>query len=345
MLYKKLRTCVLCTFLFVIGFNIVSAQADSSYISIQEMRDKVPSTWTENLKGGKENFDCTIDAAVVVPEVDCFPVQTVTYPGKKTLKDSSFSFVEDTERGVFVKSVPDEKTDNSGSSGIVRMFEDSLSDETIAWADENARKIFLDTDMINDMKLERLGITEFREDDSAYQEFYVNYCPVYDGIGYLKYPSPMHSVKGYVEQPCNLVYAFWVENSEYKGAGIYVPQLNEKFLQDVPLLPFEQIQDTIRQRIRDGYVQSICEIRLGYICVNDPEHPGENFYLTPGWVVCGVMNSRPDLPFHPENYYPEQRYTGSQLVIDAQTGEIFDVYSRNKETFDAHILTWDDVKK
>ena len=344
MKYRGIRFCLmLFAFMSVFSF-LLPAQADSSYISIREMREAVPSTWTENLKGGKENFDCTIDAAVVVPEVDFFPVQAVTYPGKKMLKDSSFQVVEDTERGIFVKSVPDEKTDNSGSSGIVKMFEDSLSDETIARADEKARKIFLDMDMLNDMDLERLGITELREEDSAYQEFYVNYCPVYDGIGYLKYPSPMYDVKGYVEQPCNIAYAFWVENSEYKGAGVYVPKLNEKLVSDVPLISFDKIQETIRQHIYEGYVQSVCEIRLGYICVNDPEHPGENFYLTPGWVVCGVMNSRPDLPFHPENYYPEQRYTGSQLIIDAQKGEIIDINSRNKETFEAHILTWNDVR-
>ena len=339
------RFCLMILAFVLMLSAAFSAQADSSYISIQELREKTPSTWTETLKGGKKEFDCTIDAAVVVPEVENFPVLLVDYQGIiPGLEETGYSIEKNTEQETVVEKEPDDATEYTGSSKISAFYEDSMTVETIESIEEKAEVLLQKIWDMNGTSLEKLGITVYRTEDEAYQATSVEYCPVYNGIAYLKCPQSLVGVKNYVERPFNYVDAFWQEDG-YEAAIFHIPSLIGEYLPDVPLLPFEDIQEVIRQRIHEGYVQSVDEIRLGYMCCNNPEQPGENFYLTPAWVVCGVMNSDPNLPFYPDDYTPAQRYISSKITINAQTGEIIDINSHSKETFDAHILTWDDVKK
>ena len=346
--YKKFnkgikRYVELLAFVLMISLAF-SAQADSSYISIQEMREAVHSTWTETLKGGKKEFDCTIDAAVVVPEVESFPVLLVDYQGEIPGVEGTGYYVDDnTKQELLVKTTPDEKMPKEDLSQEIVLHEDELTEEFIRQAEENSREILGGIWDMNGTNLERLGVVVYQTENTAYRDTVVYYCPTYNGIAYLEYAGPFGGAKGYVEPPHNRVYTFCREDIDYNGAYINIPRLIGEYLADVPLLPFENIQEVIRKRIRDGYIQSICEIRLGYVGVNNPEKPGENFYLTPAWVVCGVMNSYPDLPFYPDDYSQELRYE-STLIINAQTGEVIDVHSHSKETFEAHILTWEDVK-
>ncbi len=324
---------------------LLPAQAYNSYTSILEMRDNIPSTWTENLKGGKKDFDCAVDAFIVVPDVERFPILSVGYQGMiPGLEETGYSIEKNTEQETVVEKEPDDATEYTGSSKISVFYEDSMTAETIASIEDKAEELLQKVWDMNGTSLEKLGITVYRTEDEAYQATSVEYCPVYNGIAYLKCPQSLVGVKNYVERPFNYVDAFWQEDG-YEAAIFHIPSLIGESLPDVPLLPFADIQEIIRQRIHEGYVQSVDEIRLGYMCCNNPEQPGENFYLTPAWVVCGVMNSDPNLPFYPDDYTPAQRYRSSKITINAQTGEIIDINSHSKETFDAHILTWDDVKK
>ena len=336
----------LMALVFVLMLSMTfSGHADSSYISIQEMRDNVPSTWTENLKGGKENFECTIDAAVVVPEVERFPILKITYQGKiPDLEKTGYCIEENTEQALFVKNRQDEKAGDSGHFDFYSTNEDALDEETIKLAEEKARKIISKVWDLNGTVLEKIGTYVKQDAYSSFKLVVVDFCPIYNGIAYLERPGSFSIIKNRTEPPNNLIYAFWREDEEYEGAYIEIPRLIGECIEDVPLLPFDNIQGVIRQRIQEGYIQSICEIRLGYISATSPDLPGEEFFLTPAWVVCGVMNSYPNIPFYPENFSPEQRYIASELVINAQTGELIDFTSHSKETFDAHILTWDDVR-
>ena len=324
---------------------LLPAQADNTYISIQELREKTPSTWTETLKGGKKNFDCTVDAPIAVPEAERFPILIITYQGKiQGLEETGYCIEENTEHALFVKNRPDEKAGDSGHFDFYSTNEDALDEETIKLAEEKARKILSKVWNLNGTVLEKIGTYVKQDAYSSFKLVEVDFCPTYNGIAYLERPGSFSIIKNRTEPPNNLIYAFWREDEEYEGAYIEIPRLIGECIEDVPLLPFDNIQGVIRQRIQEGYIQSICEIRLGYISANSPDHPGEEFFLTPAWVVCGVMNSYPNIPFYPENFSPEQRYIASELVINAQTGELIDFTSHSKETFDAHILTWDDVR-
>ena len=329
-----------------------SAQADASYISIQEMQNDVPATWTETLTGGKD-IACTIDAVIAVPDVDRFPILQATWQGEIEGLDQNLVIEENSERHVFVKTLPDNVTD-TWQKGVktetLVTCEDEMDPKTVRQADEKAEKMLREICDMDGISLERLGVqvhTIVRLDSREFvQESVVaNYCPTYSGIAVLNRPFPLCVLKNYTSAPVGYAYAFWRTDIDYWGVNIMIPRVTGETEPDVPLMSFQEIQEIILEHIQQGYIQSIDEIRLGYIVVNNSENPDQSFYLTPAWVVCGVMNAQPNLPFHPEGHWDTtQRYSGSQFVINAQTGEWMDPNSRNVSTFYEHILTWKDVQ-
>ena len=322
------------------------ARAGSKYLSIQELRENTPSEWKETIIGGKKKLECTIDAPIVFPDVDRFPVLRVAYQGKlRDLEEKGYYIEDNNGRETFVKTMPDEESEKLSeplNNGIY-LYDGDFTEEEILSADKKAREILREIWDMEGTELERLGMQATIDQGTGFCSVTVDYCPVYGGIAYLYCPDSMFRIKGHVTPPYNSVYAFWQASINFKGAFILMPRLLGEYLPDVPLLPFEEIRDIIRERVEKGYIQSISEIRLGYVCLGNPDHPGEDYYLTPAWIVCGVANHEPNLPFYPQNCTPEQRYSSPAIAIDAQSGLIFDYNSRKKDHFDAHILTWEDV--
>ena len=345
---RKIRLYTFVLVLLWIVPMVFSAGAESKYLSIRELRETTPATWSENLRGGKK-IECTVDADIVLPEVDRFPVLTVTYQGKIPGIEETGYYIDDNDKYEYmVKTMSDseytkayKKKFKSSIASIKEYYEDSMTVEQIQDADLRAREIIRRVWDLDGTELERFSAVK-STDGKNYQEMTVFFCPVYNGIPYLQCPGSNYVIKDLARRPYNMTYAFWEDNMEYEGSLTCIPRLTGEYLPDVPLLPFEKIQEILRRHIAEGYVQRIYELRLGYICCNDPDRPGENFFLTPAWIVCGEINSYPNIPFYP-NDSPIFRYD-TPLAVNAQTGEIIDVNSQKKETFDAHILTWEDVQ-
>ena len=325
--------------------TVFSAQAGSKYLSIQELRETTPGKWKETIIGGKKKLECVIDAPIVVPDVDRFPILQITNQGWIPDLENNGYYIEDdySERWAQVKTVPDKALKDVNFTEEINLHEESLDEETIVQAEEKARSIIQKIWNLNGTELERLGVYICKDSGSAFHDTTVNFCPTYNGIAYLNCPHSGYVIKNLATRPHNSVYAFWRGDIEYEGASFCIPRVTGEYVSDVPLVPFEKIEKALRQYIEKGYILSIHEIRLGYICLNDPERPGESFYLTPGWVVCGDTNTEPNLPFYPQDYHLDSRYDSS-FVFDAQTGELFDLNAQRKEIYDAHILTWDNVK-
>ena len=142
-----------------------SAQADASYISIQEMQNDVPATWTETLTGGKD-IECTIDAVIVVPDVDRFPILQATWQGEMEGLDPNLVIEENSEKHVFVKTLPDNVTD-TWQKGVktetLVTCESEMDPETVRQADEKAEKMLRENmealDRIADFLIEKETIT------------------------------------------------------------------------------------------------------------------------------------------------------------------------------------------
>ena len=342
-----LRKISLYTFVLVLLWivpTVFSAGAESKYLSVRELRESTPAEWKETLIGGKKKFECTVDAPIVLPEVDRFPILRVACQGELPGLEESGYYIENNDgRLTRVKSMPDEAVEAVDITDEISLHEEFLDEETIQYAEGKARSIIRKIRDLNGTELERLGVYISRDKGSSFDYCSVSFCPVFNGIPYLTCPHSGHVIKNLASRPGNTVYAFWREDIDYDGASFCIPRVTGEYLPDVPLVPFEKIQNALREYIEKGYILRIHEVRLGYICLNDPECPGENFYLTPAWIVCGVTNTEPNLPFYPEDYHMDSRYD-SAFVFDAQTGELFDPKARHKEEYDARILTWEDVR-
>ena len=130
----------------------------------------------------------------------------------------------------------------------------------------------------------------------------------------------------------------------------------ETMAEDVPLCSFDMIQKSLEQEIKKGRVRKIYEISLGYVlyCVPGAYHEwGQNadyssiFYdVKPMWRVNCLQASSAQAALE-EFYENDERnslaYT--QMLVDAQTGEIIGQSDAADRSMFPGFLTWDDVNR
>ena len=143
---------------------------------------------------------------------------------------------------------------------------------------------------------------------------------------------------------------YWQINWENYGRGSVVAEIysddawmvhgrlyqeTEVICEDIPVLPFDAVKDQIETLIQNGYIRWINSVTLGYVQF-ESQNPAEQILL-PCWVVwCeyhpdgpqseasyGVNDS--DLMFDGNNTYYRP------IVINAQTGELFDPKSEERD--------------
>lgn len=93
---------------------------------------------------------------------------------------------------------------------------------------------------------------------------------------------------------------------------------------------------------------SLKELRFGYMTYIDPEYKGSEFVLLPVWTTKGRTRGELVYPFDLMSDQSGQSgyFTTGALVINAQTGELFDFYNdkRPDRRYVPHIITWDEVR-
>ena len=95
-----LRKISLYTFVLVLLWivpTVFSAGAESKYLSVRELRESTPAEWKETLIGGKKKFECTVDAPIVLPEVDRFPILRVACQGELPGLEESGYYIENND--------------------------------------------------------------------------------------------------------------------------------------------------------------------------------------------------------------------------------------------------------
>ena len=108
-------------------------------------------------------------------------------------------------------------------------------------------------------------------------------------------------------------------------------------LEDVPVVPFDTVQNQVEALIQSGHVRWIQSASLGYVLF-DTRNPDE-YLLVPCWVVW--CEYHPDGPFSERKYGindSETMFQGNNayyraLVFDAQTGTMFDTENTSAERF------------
>lgn len=131
-------------------------------------------------------------------------------------------------------------------------------------------------------------------------------------------------------------------------------KVSEVLSDDVPLCDFEQIQETIEGEILAGHIRKIFDIELGYTLYNEPgittrsnNRETLKYYAVPVWKVnCYYVESaKKEMRDYTGKDVPERgeiEYTS--LIINAQTGELFDRFDKQNDRGDYQgFLSWDDV--
>lgn len=141
----------------------------------------------------------------------------------------------------------------------------------------------------------------------------------------------------------------------------------EVLAQDIPLASFEEVKQSIEEKIESGHIQHVYSVRFGYVVYNetsytsqsDHKHIGnlfdiESYYLVPTWVVECTYMDNPQKTFAYKGKASDELNDNEKnsgyyrfMMINAQTGEMFD---RNDKSFNGcgdsnykGFVPWDDV--
>lgn len=141
-----------------------------------------------------------------------------------------------------------------------------------------------------------------------------------------------------------------------------IPLEVQQFLaEDVPLLSFDEIIDSIEGEINAGHVRKIYEIELGYVLYNEPgkfhtvesgrERSAEGhaacYYARPMWQITCLYKDSPteELQEKPGDSDDERNTLDyHQLLIDAQTGEVVRQTNAQDRCAYKGFISWDEVQ-
>ena len=359
----KKHLCILVAVLLMMTLTALcsDSQAAAGYVSIKELRETLPQRWTGEYvveKGAYKQLEkgdtVSVDVPIVVPEVDAVPVVRIMWEPPAEGLDESVSI---SLNGWGIKGMSrDFSTENLRFPLLERKV---TFDPALPW--EDAPTIAIEEiqkwlPFMRDKELTCYFQQSYGEsEDKGFQCLY--FYTTYHGIPQLKGGSIfLHGLeseygshsKEKMAVPASMV-AIRIERPGSFWANIYTSQEIGVDMEDIPLLPFEEILNVLQQQVVDGYAYMLNEVCFGYMPFIDPEKKGEEFLLLPVWAAKGRTRTDLNLPFDLETdqVVVDQGGYGSRgvIVVNAQTGEVYDFVNdrRPDRLYVPHIITWDEV--
>lgn len=130
----------------------------------------------------------------------------------------------------------------------------------------------------------------------------------------------------------------------------------ETLAEDVPLCSFDTIQKSLEQEIKKGRVRKIYEISLGYVLYCEPgayhewgqkaDYSSIFYDVKPMWRVNCLKASGAQKELEESDEDDERNSVAyTQMLVDAQTGEIIGQSDAKDRSMFPGFLTWEDVNK
>ena len=260
-----------------------------------------------------------VDAPVIIPNADSMPVVRVTWGGPLEAAGDMLR-VSGNDRNVL-------QMDHGFAPDAKRVLTESVETVNEQLACTQAAEVLLENicravPALEPQDFECLNMLSYRHgngDGGFYMIFFVR---LYHGIPFLSNPPYAVSLgNAEPDMPNELTYGC-IADAEHWNAAVSAPQEIGIIAEDIPLLPFSQIEAILAERIAAGYIERLDEIRLGYRMYIDPENPGEAYILAPVWAFAGSMRASTDVPFTREEVVFMPYKNMSSFVIDAQTGRL-----------------------
>ena len=354
---KPLRIVTFCMSLLVAVSIATHALCESDYVTIAELRESLPERWVGEYvvqngayKQLEKGDTVSVDVPIVVPEVDAVPVVRITWePPIEGLDESFYISKNEWYSKTIGRNFPMDEM------GFPVMEEKTTFDPELPWEDapaiaiEEFRKYF---PMMRDKELTCYFHYSYGEsEDNGFQCLY--FYTTYHGIPHLlSNRSFLHVIESeigpndLIDPPGNVAMRikrpgqFWVNIDTSKEIGVEI--------EDIPLLPFEEILKAFERQVEAGHAYSLNEVRFGYMTFIDPEKKGEEFVLLPVWAAKGRTRGDLTIPFDLKNdqvVKDRSAYGCNSIVINAQTGEVYDLTGDRRENrrYVPDILTWDEV--
>lgn len=358
---KKWRPAVATGLALALMSAGVTALASGDYVSIRELRETLPERWVgdyvvqngahKQLKKGDTVF---VDVPIVVPEVDKVPVVRITWDPPVEEPAETLEWNGNTWAIKVANYHWDQKP-------LPLLAENTTFDPDLPWEEtpaitvEQLRKWL---PFMRDKELTWYAQRSYGDSETnGYQRLY--FYTTYHGIPHLVAAQFYHSVEsergafareheiGTVPQT---MISVAIKRPDQFTATIYTSREVGVDIEDIPLLPFEEILKALEQRVEAGYAYSLNELRFGYMVFIDPEKKSEEFVLLPVWAAKGRTRGELSLPFDLKTDQAVRDRIGYNsnctIVINAQTGQAYDFESdkRPDRLYVPHIITWDEVK-
>lgn len=343
------------------SFTISFASCETGYISIKDIRETLPERWTGDyiIKNGspkqlKKGDTVSIDAAIVVPEVDAVPVVRITWEPPMAELDGSFEISRNKKEAKSLnRNFPMDELVFPSTEGLVTF------DSAVPWEDASDIVKSEFDKWFPIMREKELTLYFQRsQGDSAgngFQSLY--FYTAYHGIPYIVADGLYrHTLKSeYGEEKSGPAVPLTVVDMRIKRPGQFITNIFAAKevgvdIEDIPLLPFHEIMKKMEQWVTDGYAYSLNEVRFGYMCFIDPDKKGEEFVLLPVWAAKGRTRTDLKLPFDLKTEQEVLDRSGywntTIIVVNAQTGQVYDFENdkRPDRRYIPHIITWDEVQ-
>lgn len=338
------------------------ALGEKNYVSIREIRETLPERWTGEYiveKGAykqlKKGDTISVDVPIVVPEVDAVPVVRITWEPPVDVEELDESLeISGNEFGAKVIGR------NFGKEDFpLPLWDGNITfDPSVPWEDapaiamEELKKWF---PFMRDKELTPYFQRSYGDSETnGFQCVY--FYTTYHGIPHLirhgfrldakgeynrdsgKPSAPSSAIGMRIKRPG----VFWANIYTSKEVGVDV--------EDIPLLPFEEILKVLEQQVVAGHAYMLNEVRFGYMTFLDPNKKYEEFVLLPVWAAKGRTRSDTSIPFElrtDQAIVDRGGYDSFDvIVVNAQTGQTYDFAHdiRPDRRHVPHIITWDEVK-
>ena len=282
---KPLRIVTFWMSLLVTFSAAMHALCESDYVTIAELRESLPERWVGEYvvqngayKQLEKGDTVSVDVPIVVPEVDAVPAVRITWePPIEGLDESFYISKNEWYSKTIGRNFPMDEM------GFPVMEEKTTFDPELPWEDapaiaiEEFRKYF---PMMRDKELTCYFHYSYGEsEDNGFQCLY--FYTTYHGIPHLlSNRSFLHVIESeigpndLIDPPGNVAMRikrpgqFWVNIDTSKEIGVEI--------EDIPLLPFEEILKAFERQVEAGHAYSLNEVRFGYMTFIDPEKRERN---------------------------------------------------------------------
>lgn len=355
----------------VLTLAAVSASAQE-YFSIEQVREQAAAGWHGVYQAyGRE---ITVDVEAYIPSVERVPVDKMEFARMEPRfpeEETGLLYTIRPEENVFVFETHDyiEQVPNK----IEKTYEGCVNDPqewerayapgsslTLSSAVDIARQALAvmgleesDWDLAHPYRLATFGFRHPKtKEATAPGEYMIYFHQLVNGIPLLNHAGAAYYWKTRGNTTIHLNVSVIV--SDMYDISCRMLKSSGRMADDVPLCSFAKVLEAAEREILAGHIRKIYGLKFGYLFYENPDDGtvsarADHFCAVPVWQLdcLYLKNPRAELPEYGQDETGDEQNSleYSNLIINAQTGEMQDFMSEKKDrAIYQGFLAWEDVQ-